>query len=155
MRARQVAEDFPLVHLTDDAMATAELLARNRLPGVVVVNDRGKPVAVLPGSQVLRFVVPSYVQDDPSLARVYDERAADACARSLRGRQVRELLPPKEKRKELPKVDGDATVMECAAVMARLRSPVLVVADDDQVQGVVTAAHLLKLLLPGTRPQPT
>ena len=48
---------------------------------------------------------------------------------------------------ELAAVDGDATVLECAAVMARLRSPLLVVVEDRQVRGVLTAAHLLEVLL--------
>lgn len=137
-----------MVQLSDDALSTARQLAQRRLPGVVVVDERGTPVTVLPGSQVLRFLVPAYVQDDPSLARVYDERSADACAGKLAGRQVRELLPPKEKRAELPIVDGDATVMECAAVMARLRSPLLAVVEQRQVLGVITASHLLELLVP-------
>jgi CBS domain-containing protein len=148
MRARTLAVDYPLVRLSDDALTTARLMAQQRLPGVVVVDDDGHPVAVLPGSQVLRFLIPGYVQDDPSLARVYDERTADACATALRGRQVRDLMPTMDKRAEKPIVDSDATVMECAAVMARLHSPLLVVADRGTVHGVVTASHLLELLLP-------
>lgn len=148
MRARKLAEDYPLVRLGDDALTAARLLAERRLPGVVVVDEDGHPVTVLPASQVLRFLIPGYVQDDPSLARVYDERTADACAEKLRGRQVRELLPPKDKRVELPIVRDDATVMECAALMARLRSPLLVVAENEEVHGVITAAHLLELLIP-------
>ncbi|WP_130345507.1 CBS domain-containing protein [Herbihabitans rhizosphaerae] len=152
MRAREVAEDYPLVKVSDDALDAARLLAQRRLPGVVVVDDGGRPVTVLPGSQVLRFLIPGYVQDDPSLARVYDERTADKCASTLRGRTVKELLPPKEKRHELAIVDGSATVMECAALMARLRTPLLVVAEKDEVHGVVTASHLLELLLLADRP---
>ena len=37
----------------------------------------GHPVAVLRASQVLRIVVPGYVQDDPALARVVDEPGAE------------------------------------------------------------------------------
>jgi hypothetical protein len=48
----------------------------------------------LPGSQVLRFVIPKYVQGDLSLARVFDERHADVLGRRLRGARVRDLLPP-------------------------------------------------------------
>jgi CBS domain-containing protein len=148
MRARTLAVDYPLVRLSDDALATARLMAQQRLPGVVVVDDRGHPMAVLPGSQVLRFLIPAYVQDDPSLARVYDERTADACAAALRGRQVSDLLPARDKHAEQPIVDPDATVMECAVLMARLRSPLLVVAERGTVHGVITASHLLELLLP-------
>ena len=149
MRARDVAEAYPLVGGDDAALDVAEMIAGRRLPGVVVVDAAGRPVTVLPGSQVLRFLVPPYVQEDPSLARVYDERTADLCADRLRSRRVSELLPRQEERRELPVVDGGATVMECAAVMARLHSPLLVVTDDDRVQGVLTASHLLALLLPG------
>lgn len=149
MRAQDVAEEYPLVSLDDEALEAAELIAARRLPGVVVVDGDGRPVAVLPGSQVLRFIIPPYVQEDPSLARVFDERTADLCADRLRGRRVRELVPPADDRPELPVVEGDATVVECAAMMARLHSPVLVVADDQGVHGVVTTSHLLALLLPG------
>ncbi|WP_158853910.1 CBS domain-containing protein [Saccharothrix deserti] len=155
MRARDLAEDYPLVQLTDDAMTAARLIAEQRRPGVVVVDDENHPVTVLPGSQVLRFIVPGYVQEDPSLARVYDERGgAEACVNKLEGRMVKELLPPKEKRHEIPKVSGDATVIECAATMARLHSPLLLVTDDDTIHGVVTASHLLEVILStsGTNP---
>ncbi|MGI5502331.1 CBS domain-containing protein [Lentzea sp. CA-135723] len=150
MRARDLAEDYPLVHLTDDALTAARLIAEQRRPGVVVVDPHGKPVTVLPGSQVLRFLIPGYVQEDPSLARVYDERdAAAACAQKLAGRTVKELLPAKEKRYELPRVPGDATVIECAATMARLHSPLLLVSDGEEIHGVVTTSHLLEVLLDG------
>jgi CBS domain-containing protein len=148
MRARDMAEDFPTVQLDDDALHAATLMAQRRLPGVVVTDGSGRPVAVLPGSQVLKFLVPRYVQEDPSLAAVFDERTADACAARLGEQTVRGLLPPADKRTELAAVDGDATVIECAAVMARLRSPLLVVADGDTVHGVLTASHLLEILLP-------
>ncbi|MEU0878007.1 CBS domain-containing protein [Lentzea sp. NPDC005914] len=155
MRARDLAEDYPLVQLTDDALTAAQLIAEQRRPGVVVVDAEGRPVTVLPGSQVLRFIVPGYVQEDPSLARVYDEKGgAQACISKLEGRTVKELLPPKEKRYELPKVSGDATVIECAAMMARLHSPLLLVSDNDTIHGVVTTSHLLQVILSATGKAP-
>lgn len=148
-----MAEDLPTVRLEDDALLAATLIAQRRLPGVVVVDGTsGRPVAVLPGSQVLRFLVPHYVQEDPSLAGVFDEQAADRYAARLGDQTVRDLLPPPAKRTELATVDGDATVIECAAVMARLRSPLVVVADGDVVHGVLTASHLLEILLPISEP---
>jgi len=102
---------------------------------------------VLPGSQVLRFVIPNYVQDDLSLARVYDEKQADKLCGTLAGKRVRELLPRKPP--ELPVVDPDATAMEIAAVMARMHSPVVAVAKKKgALIGVVTVADLLQTLLP-------
>lgn len=148
MRARDLAQDLPIVGPDDDALEVAQLIAGQRLPGVAVVDEQGRPVAVLPASEVLRFIIPAYVQDDPSLARVLDEASADACARELATRRVGELLPGKDRRIELAAVDGDATVVECAAAMARLRSPLLVVVDAGRVHGLVTASHLLEVLLP-------
>jgi CBS domain-containing protein len=150
-----MAENLPTVSLDDDGLHAANLIARRRLPGVVVVGESGRPVAVLPGSQVLRFIVPYYVQEDPSLAAVFDERTADQCAAGLRRQKVRDLLPPRDRRTELAMVDGDATAIECAAVMARLRSPLLVVVDGDTVHGVLTASHLLEILLPAADGDPS
>jgi len=52
------------------------------LPGIVVIGDDGCPQAVLPASQVVRFIVPKYVQDDPSLAGVLDENMPTDARRS-------------------------------------------------------------------------
>ncbi|MEV0680206.1 CBS domain-containing protein [Actinosynnema sp. NPDC050436] len=149
MRARDLVEDYPLVRLSDDALDAARLIADQRRPAVVVVDEEGRPVTVLPASQVLSFSVPGYVQEDPSLSRVYDEKGgADVCIRNLSRRSVEEVLPPAERRYELPVAPGNATVMECAATMARLRTPLVVVTEDDgAIRGVVTASHLLQVIL--------
>ena len=68
MHAEDIAEDFPVVSIDSGALDAARLLAEHRLPGIVVTDSAGKPYAVLPASQVVRFIVPRYVQDDPSLA---------------------------------------------------------------------------------------
>lgn len=143
MRAAELAEPYPLVDLDSDALEAVRILARGRLPGLVVT-DRGKPHSVLAGSQVVRFLVPDYVQADPSLARVVDERAADRIAARLRGRTVRELLPTKPTR--LPSVEVDDTVLELAALMARERTPIVAVVRSGEIVGVVTAARLLDLV---------
>ncbi len=148
MLARDLVEDYPSVHVDDDALDAARLMGEHRLPGLVVTGDGGRPIAVLPASQVVRFVIPVYVQEDPSLARVLDERAADRIVNQLAGRRVGELLPPRTK--DLPVLNGDDTVLELAAVMARLRCPLVAIVDDDSVLGVVTASRLLSLCLHAT-----
>jgi CBS domain-containing protein len=160
VRARDLAQDLPTVRSEDPALTAARLIADRRLPGIAVVDAYGRPVAVLPASQVLRVVVPGYVQEDPPLARVVDEAGAERlCLQGLSGERVGDLLPTSSRhRVELAAVDGDATVLECAAVMARLRSPLLVVVEHGKVRGLLTAAHLLEVLLPaegaGTADQP-
>jgi CBS domain-containing protein len=147
VRARDLAQDLPTVRPDSDALEAAQLIASHRLPGVAVVDDDGNPVAVLPASQVLRFVVPTYIQEDPRLARVVDEATADRSAGALTGKRVGDLLPARGHRVELAAVDGGATALHCAALMARLRSPLVVVTDDGHVRGLLTAAHLLEVLL--------
>ncbi|MGH3728777.1 MAG: CBS domain-containing protein [Micromonosporaceae bacterium] len=146
MRARDVAAPFPTVGLDTPAIEAARLLANQNLPGLIVVDDADRPKTILPGTQVLRMVVPAYVQDDPTLARVIDEAAADVFLRGVGDRTVAELLP--REHRELPVVDPDATVLEIAAVMARSRSPLAAVATDGQAMtGAITLDALLDRML--------
>ena len=140
-----MAEDFPVVSLDSDARVAVELLASRRLPGLIVVKADGTPYSVLPASQVVRFLVPSYVQDDPSLARVIDESLADRVADKLTGVTVRSLLPAEHA--ELPAVKHDDTVLEIAALMARLRCPLVAVLRGKEIIGAITASRLLELVV--------
>ncbi|GAA1536249.1 CBS domain-containing protein [Kribbella lupini] len=140
-----MAEEFPVVSLDSDALAAVELLASRRLPGLIVVDEKGRPHSVLPASQVVRFLVPSYVQDDPSLARVIDESPADQVAEKLTGVTVRKLLPAQPT--ELPVVNHDDTVLEVAAIMARLRCPLVAVVKDQEITGAISASRLLELVV--------
>lgn len=134
-----------MVSLDSAAREAVELLASRRLPGLIVVDERGRPHSVLPASQVVRFLVPSYVQDDPSLARVIDESLADQVADKLAGVAVRKLLPSEPV--ELPVVNHDDTVLEVAAIMARLRCPLVAVTQDKEILGAITASRLLELVV--------
>ena len=93
MHAEDIAEDFPVITIDSDALEAARTLAEHRLPGIVVTDSSGQPYAVLPASQVVRFIVPRYIQDDPSLAGVLSESMADRAAEKLGGKTVRDVLP--------------------------------------------------------------
>ena len=136
-----MAEEYPVVTVDSDALEAARLLAEHRLPGLVVT-DQGRPSSILPASQVVRFLVPSYVQDDPSLARVLGESMADHAADALAGKSVGDLIHPDGP--ELAVVEADDTIVEVAAIMARLRCPLAAVISDDHLIGVVTASRLLR-----------
>jgi hypothetical protein len=70
VRASELAEPLPVVHLGTDAMEATRLLVDQALPGLVVVDQDGLPLFILPGSQVLRFALPDYVEEDRALASV-------------------------------------------------------------------------------------
>lgn len=154
MRARELAEPFPVIDLDTDAMAAARLMGGAHLPGLIVCGPDRRPFAVLPGSQVLRFIIPNYVQEDLALARVYDEQAADELLAKLTNSTVRDVLPSERDMDELPIVDQDATMIEVAAVMARMHSPLVAVVDGDELLGAITVSRLLRHLLPGETPEP-
>lgn len=147
MHAEEIAEDFPVVTVDSDALGAARLLAEHRLHGIVVTDNSGKPYAVLPASQVVRFIVPGYVQDDPALAGVLNESVADRAADKLSGKTVGDVLP--EHLREVPPADADDTIIQVATVMARLHSPLIAVVKDGTLHGVITASRLLSAALPG------
>ncbi|MET0522583.1 MAG: CBS domain-containing protein [Jiangellaceae bacterium] len=151
MRARALAQPFPVVHLDTDALEATRLLVDRALPGLVVVDHEGLPLFILPGSQVLRFALPDYVEEDRTLASVYSESDADALCESLRGRTVQELMPSTKflpRGAPRPIVAPDATLIEIAAVMAEQHSPVVAVVDKGHVIGVITVHRLLGAALP-------
>lgn len=148
MKARDLAAVFPTVRLTTPAIDAARLLAGADLPGLIVVDDDGRPLTILAGTEVLRMAVPGYVVEDPALAGVVDEAAADVFLRALDERAVAECLP--REHRELPMVGPDATVLEIAALMARTHTPVVAVVDPAEgMLGAITLDALMDRLVVG------
>jgi CBS domain-containing protein len=145
VKAEEIAEEFPVVDIDSPALEAARMLAEHRLPGIVVLTTDGQLYAVVPASQVVRFIVPIYVQDDPSLAGVLAESMADRAAEKLGGKTVRELL--QQHQLTLPTANADDTIIEVAAIMGRLRSPLIAVMKEGKLHGVITASRLLAVAL--------
>jgi CBS domain-containing protein len=154
MRASDLVERIPVVRRETSALEAARIVASLRVGGVVVVGDDGEPVAVIPGTQLLRLVVPRYVRENPNLAHVYDEAGADEVSAGLRERTVGDLLDQESSDKgpptssQVPAVAPDDTLVEIASVMTNEHSPVVVVRDRAGTSsGVVTLARLLAAIL--------
>ena len=145
MQAAEIDEQFPVVGIDSPALEAARMLAEYSLPGIVVFTADGQLHAVLPADQVVRFIVPSYVQDDPLLAGMLAESMADRAAEMLGGKTVRELLP--HHRLKPPAANADDTIIEVAAMMGRLRSPLIAVIKQGKLHGVITATRLLAMAL--------
>ncbi len=146
MFARDLAMPCPSVGMDDDALDAVRLMAEQRLPGIVVRRPDGRPSRILPGTQVLRFVIPRYVQDDTALARVLDEHAADRLLEELAGRKVRELLVDRPN-VALAVARPDDTVLELAVLMARTHSPLVAIVEQQRLIGCVTLPRLLDALV--------
>ncbi|MCP3819749.1 CBS domain-containing protein [Streptomyces sp. A3M-1-3] len=149
MRARDLAVEYETVSVDSDALDAARLLAEHRLPGLLVLDANGEPKAILPASQLVKVLVPTYVLEDPTLAAVVDEKHADRLCRALVGLTVGDCLSSKAG--PPPIAAPDDTALEIAALMARVRSPLVAVAERGRtgthLLGVITAAHLLHRLL--------
>ena len=145
MRAAEIDEEFPVVDIDSPAVDAARMLAEHCLPGIVVLTADGQLYAVLPASQVVRFIVPGYVQEDPLLARVLAESVADRAVDALGGKTIRELLP--QQRLRLPIANADDTILEVATIMGMLRSPLIAVMKQGKLHGVITASRLSAMAL--------
>ncbi len=140
-----MVDDFPVVRSDADAFDAVRLIAEQRLPGLLVTDPAGRPLRILPASQVVRLLVPAYIQDDPALAGVLSEITADRVAETLRGKTVEQVLP--KVTGPMATVNADDTIVEVAAVMARERSPLVAVVSDGQLVGVITASRLLEIAM--------
>ncbi|MEV6958034.1 CBS domain-containing protein [Streptomyces sp. NPDC051207] len=149
MRARDLAVEYETVSVDSDALDAARLMAEHKLPGLLVLDERGEPKAILPASQMVKVLVPAYVIEDPTLAAVVDEPHADRLCQALAGRRVGECLSGRTAKP--PIAEPDDTALEVAALMARVHSPLVAVAerakDGMHLLGVITASHLLHALL--------
>ena len=70
---------------------------------------------------MVRFIVPRYVQDDPALAGVLNDSAADRGAQKLGGKTVRDVLPEH--------------LVDVPALLVRLRSPLIAVMKNGKLHG--------------------
>jgi CBS domain-containing protein len=145
MRAEDIAEDFPVMAIDSDAVDAARLIAEHSLPGLVVTYTSGKPYGVLPAFQILRFILPRYVQDDLALAGVLGDSTADEATRNLAGKTVGDMLP--DYLRNIPSADARDTVIKVAAELAQLRSPLIAVTKNGKLHGAITASRLLAAAL--------
>ncbi|HLT62720.1 MAG TPA: CBS domain-containing protein [Microlunatus sp.] len=145
MRASDLVVPVPTVTTDDSVSKAVRLMAQEQLPGLVVVDDANRPRYVLPGTQVLRLTVLRPYQDDPALARAIDEAHADVFWRELGHRTVGDCISTPANK--LVSVTEDATLLEVATVMGRMRSPLIAVTNaSGELVGAVTLTALLSCL---------
>ncbi|MFI5671935.1 CBS domain-containing protein [Streptomyces sp. NPDC051704] len=149
MIARDLAEPYPHVTTDDRAVDAVRLVAEHDLAALLVLDSDGTPYAVVPGSQLVRQLVPEYVMEDPLLAAVIDDRHADSLTEDLAGKTVAQWIPGRSFKPAF--VGPEAGVLQIAALMARTHVPLVAVIDrgDDgrRLVGVVSAASLMRHLL--------
>lgn len=146
MHAADVTQALPTVRPSDYVLSAVRTVTRHSLPGLVVADAQGEVVGCMSSIDLLRLTLPRYVQEEPGLARVFDETHADLIAAALVGVRVSEVVG--EASASIPIARPRATVIELAELMAERSSPIVVVARErGGTLGVVTVNHLLELLV--------
>jgi CBS domain-containing protein len=145
VRAEDLDEQFPIVTVDSDALDAARMLAEHHLPGLAVADASGNLYAVLLASELMRFVLPRYAQDDMTLAGVLGDAFADHATQNLAGKTVGDLLPKHPR--NVTSIDARASVFKAAAEMVQLRSPLIAVTKNGKLHGVITASRLLAAAL--------
>jgi CBS domain-containing protein len=145
VRAEDLDEQFPIVQLDSDALDAVRMVAEHHLPGLVVADRSGKPYAVLLASEMVRFILPRYSQDDLALAGVLGDTIDAHAEQNLTGKTVGDVLP-KQPRK-ITSVDARVSVFKVVAEMVQLRSPLIAVTKDGKLHGVITASRVLAAAL--------
>jgi signal-transduction protein with cAMP-binding, CBS, and nucleotidyltransferase domain len=143
-RARDLAVPYPSLPTAAPAAEVARILAEEEVD-VVFIERQGQLQGVVSDIGLLARLLPSYVIEDPKLAQVLEEGAADLLWRRLEGRRADELLA--KAGSEIPQVDGDATLIEVAAAMAGSRAPLVAVREGGRLIGGITSSALLTRLL--------
>ena len=144
MRARDLAAPYPSLPTEAAASEVARVLATEEVD-VVFIERQGQLQGVVSDIGLLARLLPGYIIEDPKLAQVLEEGAADLLWRRLEGRRADELLA--KAGSEIPQVDGDATLIEVAAVMAGARAPLVAVREGGRLIGGITSSALLTRLL--------
>jgi CBS domain-containing protein len=132
--------------MTDDpASEAARILSRHDVRAVLVVNRAGEFAGVISDSELLRRLLPPYLEDNVALARVLEEAASEALFGRLEGLSVSDLMP--DDREEPPVVHGDDTLIEVASVMVRSRASLVGVVDEGGLIGGISIDDLISHLL--------
>lgn len=145
MRARNIASRHYTIAADAPASEAAAVLSRLDVRAVLVTGPDGDLAGVLSDSLLLAALLPDYVEEDATLARVVADEAVDLLHRRLEGRTVEDLLDVQKGPR--PEVPGDARLLEVAAMMVRTGLSLVGVRDEGRVIGGISIDDLLTYLL--------
>jgi CBS domain-containing protein len=145
MKARNLTSPRETLRTVDPASEAARILSRHDVRAVLVVDPSGEFAGVISDSELLRRLLPPYLEENESLVRVLEESAAEVLYRRLEGRTVADLMP--DDREDQPVVNGDDTLIEVASVMVRSRASLVGVIDAGRLIGGIAVEDLVTHLL--------
>jgi CBS domain-containing protein len=143
MRARDLVRPHPVVSAHASAMDAVRSAATTSVRSVLVIDAAGAIVGVLSSTDLLRAIVPPFVEESPSIARALRSDENDPLRLHGRRKRVSQLLAAGSADAV---VAADAALVEVMSVMVRTRIPLVGVVEDGRLLGGVTVDQLLDQL---------
>jgi CBS domain-containing protein len=148
VRLPDLARPLPVVTRQTSALDAARCIARDRLNGLVVADETGRPRWVVSAIGVLGLFIPRYIADDIRLAGVLDEAGADELWKAAAERTIAEVLDDKDVHVyDIHTVDPKATLIEAVALLATGGTPILLLDDEGSPPQFLTLATVLDAAL--------
>jgi len=120
-----IGRSLPVVTRATTLREAVAILSDARVRWLLVAEADNIPRAALSGVDILSALMPTYLLEDPTLARVYNREAAREVVSAAMQRTLGEVLDEMEMRNwELPTVQAEPTVLEIAAEFVRTGSTV-------------------------------
>ena len=143
IRAEDLTRAYPVLDAQAPASDGADLLAAEDVEAVFVVQD-DRLAGIVTDIGLLRFLLPGYLSEDETLARVLEEGVGASLWRGLNGKRIADLLGGDPH--DVPEVEADDTLIEVAVRMSRTGSFLVAVWRDGRLIGGITSSALLTAL---------
>jgi len=131
-----------LVEEDETLKAVLERMVTEKRNSLTVVDKDGKLVGAVNAVDIIKEVIPDYLEEDAVAARFADDSLLKEDAKRVSGKCVREFMA-----REVPTVEDDTSLLE-AAVMATLegRGRITVVDKEKKPIGILTRTEIKQVI---------
>jgi CBS domain-containing protein len=137
-----MVKDVVSIKPDDNAYEALKLLFKKRISGLPVIDAQGKLVGMFTEKDVLKYILPSYLDRVGKFVYEENPKAVGQKILSLSGLKVKDLM-----RQDVVTVDEDATLCEIAHLMLTQKARRIPVLNRAKaVTGIVAREDILKAL---------
>lgn len=130
------------VHDTDSLRAVLEKMVTEKRNSLTVINDAGELVGAVNAIDIIKAVVPDYLEDDPTAAKFASEAILKEDAERASTLLVKEFMA-----KDIPTIEEDAGLVETMSIAVRAgRGRITVVDKNHHPVGVLTRTELKRII---------
>jgi CBS domain-containing protein len=142
MRARDLVRPYPMLSAGAPAAGAVQRAAATSVRSFLVVDPSGALIGVLSNTDILRAMLPSYLEDSPSIAGVIPGDQEDLLWKHGSRKRVGQVAIPDAA------VAPDATLLEVMSVMVSTRASLVGVVAEGRLLGGISLDQVLDSLSP-------